>query len=136
MNSKIANSLFSYIKNVDKETNKYYQSTIESLMWPAIYTCLNIAYIVGVLNGYSSNPEYKYYNLIIQLYRYLSKTLNLKITYITNSKNNLVDYVDSGYAELIYCQKFISINIFILFNRLFIEKLYLGLIYLVDPNSI
>ena len=47
---EIANFLLSYDKNADKETMKYYQSAIGSLIWLAVYTCPDIAYSVGVLS--------------------------------------------------------------------------------------
>lgn len=55
-----------------------------------------------------------HYNLVIQIFRYLSRTLNLKITFTTNSKNKLVGYTDSNYTELIDGRKSIGDYIFML----------------------
>lgn len=50
MNPGIGNLLLLYNRNINKETIKWYQSAIGSFIWPAIYTRLDIAYIVGVFN--------------------------------------------------------------------------------------
>ncbi len=50
MDPRVANSLLSYNGNTDKETIKWYQSAIGSLMWPAVHTRPDIAYLVRVLS--------------------------------------------------------------------------------------
>lgn len=70
-------------------------------MWPAVYTHLNIAYVVKIFSQYCSNPEPTYCNQVIQVFRYLSGTLELGITYTTDSKNKLVGYTDFDYARFI-----------------------------------
>lgn len=49
----------------------------------------------------------------------MSKTLNVKITFTGNLKDDLIDYTDSNYIKLIADQKFISNYIFILSSKLF-----------------
>ncbi len=49
INLRVANSLLSYNGNTDKTTVKWYQSAIGFLIWPDVYTCLDIAYSTGVL---------------------------------------------------------------------------------------
>lgn len=50
MNSRVTNSLLLYNKNADKETIKWYQSAIESLIWPFVYNCPDIVYVLGILS--------------------------------------------------------------------------------------
>ena len=80
MNPGVANSLLPYDGNADKATIKWYQSAIGSLMWPAVHTRPDIAYSVGVLSRYCSNPGPTHCNLVVQVFRYLSSTLGLGIT--------------------------------------------------------
>ncbi len=47
---RVANTLLPYDGNADKKIIKWYQSAIGSLMWPAVHTCPDIAYLVGVLS--------------------------------------------------------------------------------------
>lgn len=42
-----------------------------------------------------------YCNLVIQIFRYLSRTLDLKITFIADLEDDLVNYTDSDYIRLI-----------------------------------
>ena len=101
MNPKVANSLLLYDGNVDKETTKWYQLAIESLMWPTLYTRPDIAYALGVLNRYYSDPGPTNCNQVIQIFRYLFGTLDLGITFTADSKDELVGYTDSNYAGFI-----------------------------------
>lgn len=73
---------------------------------------------MGILNQCYNNSEPKHCNRAIQIFKYLSKTFNLEIIYTFNSKDNLVGYTISNYAELKNSWKSISIYIFILFSRL------------------
>ncbi len=101
MNPGVANSLLPYDENADKTTIKWYQSAIGSLIWPAVHTGPDIAYSVGVFTCYCSNSRPKYDNLVIQIFRYLSGTLDLGITITANSEDDLVGYIDFNYAGLI-----------------------------------
>lgn len=42
-----------------------------------------------------------HYNLVTQIFRYLSRTFNLRITFTINSEVDPVVYTDSDYAKLI-----------------------------------
>lgn len=105
MDLGVANSLLFYNRNVDKRTIKWYESAIKALMWPAVYTCPDIAYSVGVFSRYCNNLRPTYCNLVIQIFRYLSKTFDLGITFNANPENNLVDYTDFDYTGLINGRK-------------------------------
>ena len=114
MNPGVANSLLPYDGNADKATIKWYQSAIGSLMWPAVHTRPDIAYSVGVLSRYCSNPGPTHCNLVVQVFRYLSATLGLGITFNSNSENDLVGYTDSDYAGLVDGRKSTGGYIFML----------------------
>lgn len=118
MNSRVVNSLLPYDRNMEKKTIKWYQSAIGSFMWPVIYTCPDIAYVMGVCSWYYSNPRPTYCNWLIQIFRYLSRILDFGITFTVDMKNKLVSYIDSNYAKLINGQKSTSSYIFMLSSRL------------------
>lgn len=83
----------------------------------AINTYLYIAYAVEVLIWYCNYLGSIHYNLVIQIFRYLSKTFDFKIIFIINSKNEMISYINSNYIEIINNQKFTSGYIFILSDR-------------------
>ena len=114
MNPWVANSLIPYHGNADKASIKWYQSAIGSLMWLAVYTRPDIAYSVGVLSRYCRNPGPTYWNLLVQVFRYLSATLGLRIIFNANWENDLVGYTDSDYAGLVDGRKSTSGCIFML----------------------
>ena len=50
MNPGVANSLQFFVGTADSKTIKWYPSAIESITWPTVHICLDIAYSVGVLS--------------------------------------------------------------------------------------
>ncbi len=101
MDPWVANFLLPYDENADKKTMKWYQAVIGSCMWPAVHTRPNIAYSLGVLSQYCINLRFTHCNLVIQMFRYMSGTLDLGITFTPNSEDEPVGYTDSDYAKLI-----------------------------------
>lgn len=70
-------------------------------MWLAIYTHLDITYLIGILNQYNSNPGFIYYLLVIQIFCYVSNILDFEIIFEINFSNKLIGYSNSNYASLI-----------------------------------
>ncbi len=114
MNPGVANSLQPFDGTADPKTIKWYQSAIGSLMWPAVHTRPDIAYSVGVLSRYCSNPGPTHCSLVVQVFRYLSGTLDLGITFQADSSDELVGYTDSDYAGLVDGRKSTGGYIFML----------------------
>lgn len=79
-------------QQADNKTIAWYQSAIGSLMWPAIHTRPDIAYAVGALSRYSSNPS----KLHCQM------------------PDDLIDYSDSDYAGTIDGRRSTSAYTFLL----------------------
>ena len=100
MNSSVANSLLPSDQPADRATIKWHQSTIGSLLWPAIYTRPDNSYSVGVLSRYYANPCPINCNLVTQIFRYLAGTLELGITFKSDETDELVRYTDSDWAGL------------------------------------
>ena len=105
INPGVPNSLILLNKNADKKTIRWYQSPIGSPIWPAVHTSPDIAYLIGVLSRYCSSQGPTHFNLVIQIFRYLSGTLDLGITFTANSEDGLVGYTDSDYEGLADGQK-------------------------------
>ncbi len=100
MNPGVANGLFPSDQQADRATIEWYQSAIGSLLWPAVHTRPDISYSVGVLSRYYANPGSTNCNLLIQIFRYLAGTLELGITFKSDSTDGLVGYTDSDWAGL------------------------------------
>ena len=83
-------------------------------MWPAVYTCPDIPYSMGILSRYCSNPGPTHYSLMVQIVRYFFGTLNFGIIFEANSSDKLIGYTNSDYASLIDSRKSIGKYIFIL----------------------
>ena len=63
-----------------------YIHAVGSLMYLAISTRPDIAYTVGVLSRFSSNPGPQHWKAVKHLFRYLKGTLDYKLTYCCNWK--------------------------------------------------
>ena len=100
MNPGVANSLLPSEGQADRATIKWYQSAIGSLMWPAVHTRPDISYSVGVLSRYCANPSPIHCNLVIQIFQYLTRILDLGITFRSDTTDELVGYTDSDWAGL------------------------------------
>lgn len=66
-----------------------------------IYNCPDMVHLIRVLICYYSNLESIYYNLVIQIFLYLFETLDLGITFIANSEDDLIRCINSNYTKLI-----------------------------------
>ena len=117
MDLGVSNFLLPYDRNTDKEIIKWYHSAIRPLIWMAVNTCPDIAFLVGLLSQYCSNRGYRDCNLVIQIFRYLSRTVDLGITFTADSEDELIGYSDSDDAGLIEGQKSTGGYIFILSGR-------------------
>ena len=58
-----------------------YSKIIDSLMYVMSCTRPDIAFSVGLLSRFSSNPEKPHWNVVQRLMRYLKRTLNLSLLY-------------------------------------------------------
>ncbi len=82
----------------DKETITWYQSVVGSLMWPAIHTRPDIAYAVGVLSRYCSNPSPLHCKYLQRVMRYLAGTLDIGLVFRRDTEDDIVGYSDADYA--------------------------------------
>ena len=61
---RVAHSLSVYEDKAEKSTIAWYQSAVRALIWPTIYSCLDLAYSMGVLSCFCSNPGPIYVELV------------------------------------------------------------------------
>jgi hypothetical protein len=105
MKSKIINSLMSATDEADQATIKWYSQLIESLMWSAVHTRLDIAYSVKVFSRYAHNLSSTHCALIKKVLRYIAETINVDLTFKRSENqqsenSDLIDYSDSDFVEL------------------------------------
>ena len=95
-----ANSLIPYENQAEKSTVAWYQSAFGALMWLAIYSCLDLAYLVGVLSRFCSNSGPTHVELVKHVLRYVSGTLELssKFDREWDTPDDVIAYTDSDFA--------------------------------------
>ncbi|MCO5562737.1 hypothetical protein L7F22_016369 [Adiantum nelumboides] len=74
-----------------------YASTVGSLMYALIATRPDIAFAVGVVSRYMSNPGKKHWEAVKGILRYLKATKNMCICY-GSQELSVMGYTDSDYA--------------------------------------
>lgn len=71
-----------------------YQSVVGSLMYAMLGTRLDLAYFVSVLSRYVSNPTVTHRKAVKRIFRYLTGTLDLRLTFI-GALSPLSGYTDA-----------------------------------------
>ena len=75
-----------------------YASAIGSLQYAQVCTRLDLAFVIGLLGRYQSNPEIKHWRLVKKVLRYLQGTKGLMLTYRRSDSLHIEGYTDSDYA--------------------------------------
>ena len=81
--------------------DKPYIHAVGSIMYLAISTCPDIAYAVGVLARFNSNPGIPLWKAVKHVFRYLKGTLDYKLTYgpiSTTSQVTFSTYSDADHG--------------------------------------
>ncbi|KAJ9564656.1 hypothetical protein OSB04_000622 [Centaurea solstitialis] len=82
-----------------KEMQKIpYASAVGSLMYAQVCTRPDIAFIVGVLGRYLSNPGMDHWRAAKRVMRYLKKTRDYMLTYRKSDSLEIVGYSDSDFG--------------------------------------
>nr|CAN60207.1 hypothetical protein VITISV_036064 [Vitis vinifera] len=86
--------------DLEKEQMKNipYASTFESLMYAQVCTRPDIAFVVGMLGRYQSNPGIDHWKVAKKVMRYLQGTKDYKLMYRRTSNLEVVGYSDSDFA--------------------------------------
>ena len=91
-----------------------YASAIGSLMYAQVCTHPDIAYIVGMLSRYLSNPGMDHYKKAKRVIRYLQRTKDYMLTYRRSSHLEIVGYSDSDFVGCLDSRRSTSGYIFML----------------------
>ena len=75
-----------------------YASAVGSLMYAQVCTRPDIAYIVGMLGRYLSNPGLDHWIVAKRGMRYLQKTKHYMLTYQKSDQVEIIGYSDSDFT--------------------------------------
>lgn len=73
-------------------------STVESLMYAQVYTHSDIAYIIGMLEKYLSNPCVDHWKSVKCVMRYLQIIKDYMFTYKKSDQLEIIGYSDSNFV--------------------------------------
>ncbi|RVW86998.1 Retrovirus-related Pol polyprotein from transposon TNT 1-94 [Vitis vinifera] len=100
-----------------KQMNKIpYASAVGSIMYAQVCTRPDIAYVVGMLGRYQSNPGIDHWKAVKKVLRYLQGTKDYMLTYRRIDNLDITGYSDSNYAGCKDTRKSTSGYIFMLSN--------------------
>ena len=88
-------------EEADKETIVYYQSAVGSLMWAVTMTHPDLAYAMLILSRYLSNPGKEHLALLKNVFRYVSGTLDVGLTFMSEDTSDVVGFTDSDFAGVV-----------------------------------
>lgn len=95
MNPVVSYLFLLFNRQAARATIEWYQSAIVSFMLLALLPRLNMSHFVRVFAWYCANLGPIYSNLVIELFRYFAKIIDLGITFRSDITNQLVRYTDS-----------------------------------------
>ena len=102
--------------DLEKESMKNipYASAVGSLMYAQVCTRPDIAYAVGVLGRYQSNPGMDHWKAAKKVMGYLQGTKDYMLMYRQTDNLDLVSYSDADFVGCVDSRKSISGYIFIM----------------------
>ena len=80
----------------EPENRRRYQSVVGSLMYAMLGSRPDIAYAVGLVSQFSTNPDNEHWGAVKHIFRYLAGTKGMGILY--GSENNCMGYSDSDWG--------------------------------------
>ena len=117
MDNKTAYKLIPNNKLATKETIKWFQGVIGSLLYLTLGTRPDIAYSVIKLSRYTANPSEEHIIAIKRVLRYIKGTMNYSINYYRSNDSHYISaYTDADYAGDLNTAKSTSGYIFYLAN--------------------
>ena len=76
-----------------------YYKALGSILWPAVVSCPDVAYAVGILSQFIQNPRTVHWEGVKQVINYLGTTRELGLTFGGNKKNLLEGYCNADWAR-------------------------------------
>ena len=75
-----------------------YASTVRSLMYVMVCTCLDIAYVIGTISRFLSNPRKEHQNVVKSIIRYFWGTSSMSLCFGCE-KLEFIGLIDANMAE-------------------------------------
>jgi hypothetical protein len=75
-----------------------YASAVGSLTYAQVCTCLDLAFVTGVLGRFQSNPGIEHWKMVKMALRYAQGTKGLMLTYRRTDSLEIAGYSDADYA--------------------------------------
>ena len=91
-----------------------YSLIVGSLMYAQVCTHPDIAFVVGVLGRYLSDPGQSHWKVAKKVLRYLQSTKDLMLTYRHTDTLEVVGFSDSNYVGYVDDKKSTSYYIFMM----------------------
>ena len=91
-----------------------HSSVVGNLMYAQVCTCLDIAFVVGVLSRCLSDNGQSIWKETKKVLRHLQGTKDLILTYLHTDTLEVVGFSDSDYASCIYDKRSTFVYIFML----------------------
>ncbi|XP_031252719.1 secreted RxLR effector protein 161-like [Pistacia vera] len=91
-----------------------YASVVLSLMYAKVCTRPNIAFVVGMLGRYQSNPGIDHWRATKKVMRYLQGTKNYMLIYRWMDNLEVIGYSDSNFDGCVDSRKSTSEYVFIM----------------------
>ena len=76
-----------------------YSEAIGSILWPAVVSCPDVAYVVGILSQFIQNPGTIHWEGVKRVINYLGTTRELWLTFGGNKKTLLKGYCNADWAS-------------------------------------
>ena len=76
-----------------------YASAVGSIMYAMVATRPDLAYVVGVVSRYMSNPGRKHWEVVKHILRYLRGTKDTQLTFGLANPIEVEGYTDSGHVR-------------------------------------
>ena len=77
-------------------------------------TQFDLIYLISILSHYLDNSDKEHLALLKIVFRYISETLDIELTFINDTVDNLIRYTDADFAEVIDSCKLTSDYMFML----------------------
>jgi len=86
-------------------------------MYIMLQTCSDIIFVISTVSQFAQNPNTSHYNTVKWIFKYLTDTMNLDVTYdITD--DSLISYTDADWGGCHNIKKFTEAYLFLLYEGL------------------
>ncbi|XP_058099717.1 secreted RxLR effector protein 161-like [Magnolia sinica] len=99
---------------MDKMKDILYASAVGSIMYAQVCTRPDIAFVIGMLGRYLSNPGMNHWIAVNKVLRYLQRTKDFALTYRRSDHLELVGYTDADFAGCVDSKKSTSSYVFMM----------------------